>query len=79
MGKQAIVSSKVPPPAGAYSPALAVGELVFVSGQGGFDPATGELVSDEIEGRRSRPFVTSRSCSARRGSRAPTSSPASST
>ena len=56
MGKQAIVSSKVPPPAGAYSPALAVGELVFVSGQGGFDPASGELASDEIEGQTEQAF-----------------------
>ena len=56
VGKQAIVSSKVPPPAGAYSPALAVGEWVFVSGQGGFDPGTGELVSDEIEGQTEQAF-----------------------
>ncbi|HXY80019.1 MAG TPA: RidA family protein [Gaiellaceae bacterium] len=56
MAKQAIVSSKGPPPAGAYSPALAVGELVFVSGQGGFDPATGELASDEIEGQTEQAF-----------------------
>jgi 2-iminobutanoate/2-iminopropanoate deaminase len=55
MGKQAIVSSKVPPPAGAYSPALAVGDLVFVSGQGGFDPATGEL-AEGIEGQTEQAF-----------------------
>lgn len=33
----------VPPPAGAYSPAVRAGELVFVSGQVPRDPVTGEL------------------------------------
>lgn len=56
LAKQAIVSSKVPPPAGAYSPALAVGEWLFVSGQGGFDPVTGALVSREIEGQTEQTF-----------------------
>jgi 2-iminobutanoate/2-iminopropanoate deaminase len=56
MTKKAIVSSKVPQPAGAYSHAIAVGELLFVSGQGGFDPATGKLASDEIEGQTDQAF-----------------------
>jgi 2-iminobutanoate/2-iminopropanoate deaminase len=56
MKKTAIVSGKNPPPAGAYSPALAVGEWVFLSGQGGFDPATGELASDEIEEQTEQVF-----------------------
>jgi 2-iminobutanoate/2-iminopropanoate deaminase len=56
MAKTAIVSSKAPPSAGAYSPALVVGEWVFVSGQGGFDPATGELASDEIEAQTEQTF-----------------------
>ena len=56
MTKTAIFSSKTPPPAGAYSPALAVDDWVFLSGQGGFDPATGELVSDEIEAQTEQVF-----------------------
>ncbi|HVP74482.1 MAG TPA: Rid family hydrolase [Gaiellaceae bacterium] len=56
MAKTAIVSSKVPAPAGAYSPGLAVGEWLFLSGQGGFDPATGELASTEIEGQTEQAF-----------------------
>lgn len=56
MTKTAIVSTRAPAPAGAYSPALAVGEWVFVSGQGGFDPATGELVSDDIEAQTEQAF-----------------------
>lgn len=40
---------EVPPPAGAYSPAVRAGNLVFVSGQTPRDPATGELVGATIE------------------------------
>lgn len=39
----------VPPPVGAYSPAVRAGNLVFVSGQTPRDPATGELVGTTIE------------------------------
>jgi 2-iminobutanoate/2-iminopropanoate deaminase len=56
MTKTAIVSSKSPPPAGAYSPALAVDEWVFLSGQGGFDPATDELAGDDIEAQTEQTF-----------------------
>ena len=39
----------VPPPAGAYSPAVKAGPFVFVSGQVPRDPVTGALVGDDIE------------------------------
>jgi 2-iminobutanoate/2-iminopropanoate deaminase len=45
---QPITAVDAPAPAGPYSPGLAVGDWIFLSGQGGFDPATGELVSDDI-------------------------------
>jgi 2-iminobutanoate/2-iminopropanoate deaminase len=38
-----IVSDAVPQPAGPYSLGLAVGDLVFLAGQGGRDPRTGRL------------------------------------
>ena len=46
--KALIRSDKVPAPAGPYSPGLTVGEWVFLSGQGGFDPTTGKVVSDDV-------------------------------
>jgi 2-iminobutanoate/2-iminopropanoate deaminase len=37
-----------PPAAGPYSPGLLTGDWIYLSGQGGFDPDTGELVSDNL-------------------------------
>jgi 2-iminobutanoate/2-iminopropanoate deaminase len=39
----------VPPPAGAYSPAVRAGGFIFISGQVPRDPVSGELVGDDIE------------------------------
>ena len=39
----------VPPPAGAYSPGVRAGNLLFVSGQTPRDPATGQVVGSTIE------------------------------
>lgn len=38
----------VPPPVGAYSPAARAGDFVFVSGQVPRDPASGQLIGDDI-------------------------------
>jgi 2-iminobutanoate/2-iminopropanoate deaminase len=53
-GKTAITSSDAPNPAGAYSPALRAGRLLFMSGQIPIDPATGQLVTGDatIQARR---------------------------
>ena len=52
--KTAITSPDAPNPAGAYSPALRVGQLLFMSGQIPIDPATGQLVTGEaaVQARR---------------------------
>lgn len=39
----------VPAPAGAYSPGVRAGNLLFVSGQTPRDPATGQIVGETIE------------------------------
>lgn len=44
-----IRSEGLPEPAGPYSPAVAFGRLIFVSGQGAVDPATGALAGPDIE------------------------------
>lgn len=48
MPKQEFRSEHAPPPGGAYSQALRVGEFVFVSGVGPAHPVTG-AVADTIE------------------------------
>lgn len=40
--------SDIPPPAGAYSPGVRAGNLLFVSGQVPRDPSTGALAGDDI-------------------------------
>src|SRR5438309_11329161 len=54
--KALISSDKVPAPPGPYSPGLVVGDWIFLSGQGGFDPDTGELVSDTVADQTTRAF-----------------------
>src|SRR5579871_328180 len=48
-GSHPIQSSSLPKPAGPYSPGVGFERLIFVSGQGANDPATGKLVGDDIE------------------------------
>jgi 2-iminobutanoate/2-iminopropanoate deaminase len=53
--KAPISSAKVPAP-GPYSPGLTVGEWIFLSGQGGFDPNTGRVVSDDLADQTEQTF-----------------------
>ena len=43
---QPVTSANLPTPVGPYSPGMIFGNLVFVSGQAGRDPATGSLAPD---------------------------------
>ena len=43
---QPVISSNLPSPVGPYSPGMVFGNLVFVSGQAGRNPATGALAED---------------------------------
>ena len=47
--REAIHSSDAPTATGGYSPAIRLGDWVFVSGQGPIDPATGTLIGSTIE------------------------------
>lgn len=44
-----VQSEKLPKPAGPYSPGVILEKLVFVSGQGANDPATGKMAGPDIE------------------------------
>jgi len=46
---QPVTARNLPSPVGPYSPGMVVGNLVFVSGQAGRDPASGRLAGDTIE------------------------------
>ena len=54
MKKEIIISKKVPAAIGPYSPALKIGNLVFVSGQLSIDPVIGEIVKGGIEAQTRR-------------------------
>ena len=43
---QPVINASLPTPVGPYSPGMVFGNLVFVSGQAGRDPATGTLADD---------------------------------
>src|ERR687891_612238 len=47
---QPVTSASLPAPVGPYSPGMIFGNLLFVSGQAGRDPATGSLAPD-VEGQ----------------------------
>ncbi len=46
---RAVHAAGLPKPVGPYSPAQILDRLVFVSGQGATDPATGRLAGPDIE------------------------------
>ena len=49
MKKEIITTDRAPAPVGPYSPVVAFGELIFVSGQGPLDPKANALVGGTIQ------------------------------
>jgi len=49
MKKEIIISKKVPAAIGPYSPALKIGNLIFVSGQIPINPKSGKIIEGDIE------------------------------
>ena len=49
MSREIIHTDKAPQPPASYSQAVKAGGFVFVSGQGPFDPATGEVTGETIQ------------------------------
>ena len=56
MSREPINTPQAPAAIGPYSQAIKTGNLVFLSGQIPLDPATGQLVSGEIEAETMRVF-----------------------
>ena len=54
MTKQIIHTNNAPKSLAGYSQAVKAGGLVFVSGQGPFDPATGNMVGETIQEQTSQ-------------------------
>src|SRR4029079_16921842 len=48
MSHRPIHDTTLPKPVGPYSPGMGFERLVFVSGQGATDPATGDLVGEDV-------------------------------
>lgn len=49
MARSSVRTDRAPAPAGGYSQGLQAGNLLFVSGQGPFDPVDGHVVGGTIE------------------------------
>ncbi|MGB7589817.1 MAG: RidA family protein [Terriglobia bacterium] len=54
MSKDVISTSKAPAALGPYSQAVRWGDLIFVSGQIPIDPATSQLVGDDVAAQTER-------------------------
>jgi 2-iminobutanoate/2-iminopropanoate deaminase len=54
--KTLISSEATPTPVGPYSPGLSAGGWIFLSGQGGFDPETGKMISEDIAEQTAQTF-----------------------
>ena len=54
--KTLISSEATPTPVGPYSPALSAGGWIFLSGQGGFDPETGKMISEDVAEQTAQTF-----------------------
>jgi 2-iminobutanoate/2-iminopropanoate deaminase len=48
MDKEAIITDRIAPPAGPFSPAVRSGGAVYLSGQVAQDPATGRLIAGDV-------------------------------
>lgn len=48
MARIAGATDQAPAPAGAYCQSVRAGAIVWASGQGGFDPGSGELVGEDV-------------------------------
>lgn len=67
MPKKIILTEQAPAPIGPYSQAVAVGDLLFLSGQIPLDPKTGALLDSDIETATKQVFENIRAVLAAEG------------
>lgn len=67
MAREVISTEAAPKAIGTYSQAIRAGRTVYVSGQIPLDPATGELVSGDIEAQVRRVFENLKAIAAAAG------------
>lgn len=65
--RTAVATDKAPAAIGPYSQAVRAGDTVYLSGQIGLDPATGELVAGGVEAEARRVFDNLRAVAAAAG------------
>jgi 2-iminobutanoate/2-iminopropanoate deaminase len=53
---ESVSAPNLPKPVGPYSPAVTLGDLVFVSGQAGTSPDTGALAGHDVESQTEQTF-----------------------
>jgi len=51
MTKTTVSTDKTPRPVAAYSQGVRVGDVLYLAGQAGVDPATGALIGEDIQGQ----------------------------
>jgi reactive intermediate/imine deaminase len=68
MSRTAIQTTDAPAAIGTYSQAIRHNDTVYISGQIPLDPATGELVSDDIEAQITQVFSNLRAVAEASGS-----------
>lgn len=56
MSRKIVQTDRAPKAIGPYSQAVAAGDAVYLSGQVGLDPATGQLVAGGLEAEARRAF-----------------------
>ena len=65
--KTVISTSKAPAAIGPYSQAVRKGDTLYLSGQIGMDPATGELVSDDVKAQTAQALANMKAILAEAG------------
>ena len=65
--KKIIATDKAPAAIGPYSQAVRKGDTLYLSGQIGMDPATGELVSDDVKAQTAQALANMKAILAEAG------------